>query len=52
MLRESSASEISFTDSAVDSATSLALGLGEADMVDESDRLGSEECSVELRSGR
>jgi hypothetical protein len=51
VLRESSASEISVTSGAGGSNTGSALGLGEADVADESDGLGSEEGSEKLRGG-
>ena len=51
MLRESSASEISVTSGAGGSDTGSVLGLGEADVADESDGLGSEEGSEKLRGG-
>ena len=51
VLRESSASEISVTGGAGGSDTGSALGLGEADVADESDGLGSEKGSEKLRGG-
>ena len=51
VLRESSVSEISVTSGAGGSDTGSALGLGEAGVADESDGLGSEERSAELRDG-
>ena len=51
VLRESSASEISVTSGAGGPDTGSALGLGEADVADESDGLGSEEGSEKLRGG-
>ena len=51
MLRESGASEISVTSGSGGSNTRSALGMGEADVADESDGLGSEEVSEKLRGG-
>jgi hypothetical protein len=51
VLRESGASEISVTSGAGGSDTGSALGLGEADVADESDGSGSEEGSGKLRGG-
>jgi hypothetical protein len=49
VLRVSSASEISVTGGAGGSGAGSALGLGEADVADESDGLGSEVGSEKLR---
>ena len=51
VLRESGVSEISVTSGAAGSDTDSALRLGEADVADESDGLGSGEGSEKLRGG-